>query len=514
MKPFSLLDQAWIPLHYEGTRLWVTYQQLLCGEKKGKLCLPRDDLELAGVQLLVAITQVCFTPADRKELLARLKKPLSTDEFLKGVKDKKDWFDLNHPVTPFMQIRGVKASKSTPMDKLLAGVADGTNKPFVNPHGLAEGLCGSCTAIALFNMANNCPSMGGGFKGSLRGSTPITQLITEPVTQLITEPDLRRTIWLNVLHQERLSNIVMPWYQATAQQAPNYVDPVKAGEKIRATNIGLARGLLWQPAHFELLPAEDTGCCSVCNVTAPLYKGFNKAKFNYTVEGNWPHPLSARTFKIVKGKKEEKFPSFTTTAPGWTQLSRLVVAMESSKEGQIPAPVLLQIRDDGLIKQKHLRFVIGGYRNNQATVLERRHEFFSLADGWAEHGEVIHYIIKTGLAYKTALRKALYLFSEGIKDKNKEIKGSGVNLCQSGDDLYFQQTEQWVRDSFADINFKEPLPTIDCLRVQLKQTVLQLFDQLTKPYRQEPKMLKALALARRSLNKSLAELQAVVTEEN
>ncbi|WP_422449901.1 MULTISPECIES: type I-E CRISPR-associated protein Cse1/CasA [unclassified Endozoicomonas] len=506
LKPFSLLTEPWIPVQYEGARLRITYQQLLCGEKKGDLCLPRDDLELACLQLLVAITQVCFTPFNRKELLARLKKPLPTDIFLTGVEDKKAWFDLNHPDTPFMQIRGVKASEPTPMDKLLAGVADGTNKTFINPQGLAEGLCGSCTAIALFNMANNCPSMGGGFKGSLRGSTPITQLITGP--------DLRITVWLNVLHQDRLNNSVMPWYKDTAQQAPNYVDTVKAGEKICATNIGLNRGLLWQPAHFELLPAEDTGCCSVCNVTAPLYKGFNKAKFKYTVEGVWPHPLSARSFKIAKGKKEEKFPSFTTTAPGWTQLSRLVVAMESKKEGQNPAPVLIQIRDDNLIRQKYLQFIIGGYRNKQATVLERRHEFFSLADGWAEHGEVIHHIIETGLGYKTALRRALYLFAEGIKDKNREIKGAGVNLCQSGDDLYFQQTEQWIRDIFADIDFSEPLPAMDRLRFQLKQTIQALFDQLTQPYRQEPKMLKALALARRSLNKSLADLQPVVTEEN
>ncbi|MGY0216644.1 type I-E CRISPR-associated protein Cse1/CasA [Endozoicomonadaceae bacterium StTr2] len=499
MKSFSLLTEPWIPVQNQGASDKVSAQQLLCGEKKGELCLPRDDLELACLQLLVAITQVCFTPSDRKALLSRLKKPLTTDEFLAGIEDKKAWFDLNHPDTPFMQIRGVKATKPTPMDKLLAGVADGTNKSFINPQGLAGGLCGSCTAIALFNMANNCPSMGGGFKGSLRGSTPITQLIKGP--------DLRTTVWLNVLHQQRL-NDVMPWYQETAEQKPNYIDPVRAGEKIPAAKIGLARGLLWQPAHFELLPADNTGCCSVCNTNAPLYTGFNKAKFNYTVEGVWPHPLSARTFKITKGKQEEKFPSFTTTAPGWTQLSRLVVAMQSEKEGQNPAPVLEQARND--LKIKQLQFVIGGYRNNQATVLERRHEFFSLADGWAEYGAVIHRIIDTGLGYKTALRKALYLFAVGIKDK---IKGAGVNLCEPGDALYFQQTEQWIHETLGSIDFAAPLPAIENLHRQLKRTVLDLFEQLSQPYRQEPKMLKALALARRSLNKSLLDLQPPTTRK-
>ena len=32
-------------------------------------------------------------------------------------------------------------------------------------------------AITLFNQASNCPSFGGGFKGSLRGGAPITTLV-------------------------------------------------------------------------------------------------------------------------------------------------------------------------------------------------------------------------------------------------------------------------------------------------------------------------------------------------
>ena len=77
--------------------------------------------------------------------------------------------------------------------------------------------------LLLFNTASNCPSMGGGFKGGLRGSTPITQMIKGP--------DLRQTIWLNVLHQEQLQQI-MPWYGETQDQPPNYVDLVKAGDTI------------------------------------------------------------------------------------------------------------------------------------------------------------------------------------------------------------------------------------------------------------------------------------------
>ena len=492
----SLLTSPWVLLHEPlegyGTQEKVNLQQVLCREKTGELCSPRDDFELAALQLLVAITQICFPPANKKELIARIKTPLTAREFAKGIAGKEAWFDLNHPETPFMQIRGVDAKQPTPMDKLLAGVADGTNKTFMNPENLANGLCGGCAGIALFNTANNCPSMGGGFKGGLRGSTPITQMIKGS--------DLRQTIWLNVLHQEQLQK-VMPWCEETEDQRPNYVDPVKAGETIYAAKIGLARGLLWQPAHFELLPPETEGCCSLCGVNAPLYTGFNKAKFNYTVQGIWPHPLSARTFKIAKGKKEEKFPSFTTTAPGWTHLSRLVFRHHTDKEGQQPAPIIEQAKND--YPRAKLNFVIGGYRNNQATVLERRHEFFELAEGWADHSGQIDHIVSVGLGYKTALRKALYLFAVGIKDK---IHGSGVNLCEPAETLYYQQSDQWMHDILADIDFTEPTTAQKNLHNRLKDTAVNIFNQVTQPYRQEPKMLKALALARRSLNKSLAEL--------
>lgn len=490
---FNLLKVAWIPIQHQGNYQKINLQQLLCGEQTGELCLPRDDMELACLQLLSAMTQVLFLPTDKKALLKYLKEPISAEVYADACHDKMDWFELNHPKTPFMQMRDVKSTQPTPMDKLLASVADGTNKAFVNPQGLAEALCGGCVAIALFNTANNCPSMGGGFKGSLRGSTPITVLIKGR--------HLRETVWLNVLSQETVET-VMPWHENTKGQLPNYLDRIKADSKIPVSAIGLNRGLLWQPAHFELLPPQASARCSCCGCEEQVYQGFNKAKFNYTIEGVWPHPLSSRIFSIKKGEREEKFPSFTTTAPTWTHMSRLVVDQQNDKEGQQTAPVIQQART--LMATDKIQLIIGGYRNNQATILERRHELFSLAQGWAEHGEVIQQIINNGLAYKSALRKALYLFAVGVKDK---VNGSGINLCDPVEANYYQQTENLMHNTLATINFDASQEGVQALNQQLKTIVNELFNQATEPYRQEPKMLKALALARRSLHKSLRELE-------
>jgi CRISPR system Cascade subunit CasA len=489
----NLLTDAWIPIQHQSNYRKISLQQLLCGEQNGELCLPRDDMELACLQLLCAITQALFIPKDKKALLQFAKVPITAEVYSEASREKMDWFDLNHPETPFMQIRGVKSAQPTPMDKLLAGVADGTNKAFVNPQGLADVLCSGCVAIALFNAANNCPSMGGGFKGSLRGSTPITILIKGRT--------LRETIWLNVLTEETAES-VMSWYSATKDQLPNYLDRIEADAKIPASRIGLNRGLLWQPAHFELLPSQASANCSCCGCYEPVYNGFNKAKFNYTVEGVWPHPLSSRTFAVKKGEREEKFPSFATTAPTWTHMSRLVVDRQNDKEGQQTAPVIQQVRT--IMATDKIQLIVGGYRNNQATVLERRHELFSLSQGWAEHGDVIQQIISGGLAYKTALRKALYLFAVGIKDK---VNGSGVNLCDPVEAAYYQQTENLMHNSLAAIKFEESQDELRTLNKQLKAVVIDLFNQAIEPYRQEPKMLKALALARRSLHKSFKELE-------
>ncbi|EMR12516.1 Cascade antiviral complex protein [Methylophaga lonarensis MPL] len=488
----NLLKDAWIPVQQAGLMEKITLQQLLCNEKQGELCLPRDDMEFACLQLLVAITQVLFPPADKAQLVQRLKQPLTRSEYDDGCEGKLDWFDLDHPETPFMQFRGVNAKELTPMDKLMAGVADGTNKTFVNPQGLIEGLCAGCVSIVLYNTAYNCPSMGGGFKSGMRGSTPITVLIRGD--------NLSQTVWHNVLTAASLKR-EMPCYEPSDITLPNYIEGLRKDSKLSASTIGLAKGLFWQPARFELAPIEGEGVCSCCGQNLPLYTGFKKEKFSYTIEGVWPHPLSARTFTIKAGQKEEKFPSFTTSQPSWVHLAKLVVDKDNGKEGYHPAPVITQLKSFGA---KRLNLMVGGYRNNQATVLERRHEMYSLASDWQENTSLVDELITLAQEYKKALRKALYLFGEGVKDS---FAGAGVNLTDQYEAVFYQSTEQLIQDTLAEISYTQPSSALDSLSSSLKARVTQLFDQAIFPYRQEPKMLKALASSRRLLNKYLKDLE-------
>ncbi|MBI5100354.1 MAG: type I-E CRISPR-associated protein Cse1/CasA [Nitrospirae bacterium] len=492
----NLLKDEWIPVRPlpKGSPAKISLRSLLCGDEKWEVCLPRDDMELATIQLLVCITQTLFIPKTAAELKQRIAGPLYETEYDTAIIPYNDWFQLDHPKYPFMQVRGVTATEVTPMDKLLAGLNSATNSCFVNESGIGAILCSGCASISLFNQATCAPSFGGGFKASLRGSAPITTLIQGM--------HLRQTIWLNVLSEDHVLS-QLPWFKETALQKPTWMDPVKSGDTIPSQRLGLVRGLFWQPAYVELMPSEKASFCDCCGVlTRQSYIGFKKAKFNYVVNGTWPHPHSPRVTSNKKGEIQEKFAAFTTASPSWTQLSRFVVRQQMSDEnavGQQPAAVVLQARQFS----SRLHLLIGGYRNNQASILERRHEVFTLNHGWEGNTTAVHYLVQQGLGYRDALYKALYVFSKGIKD----IKGAGIKLNQVAEMQFYRRSEPVVQDTLARIDFNDPAPALACMQVSLKSLAKDLFDESIRPYLQDPELIKTMAVARRTLNKHLRNLE-------
>ena len=410
----NLLSDPWIPVRARsgaGEFRLLTYRQLLCEQGDWQVSLPRDDLELACLQLLVCMTQVMFLPEDVATLRARLATLLTREEFAAGIAPCHDWFDLDHPSQPFMQSRGV-SGEWTSVQKLLPGMPEKTSKSptahcFFNEVSEVEQLAGPIAAIALFNQASNCPSFGGGFKGSLRGGAPITTLVFGS--------SLRQVVWRNVLTRLKLAErqIAMPGLNA---DLPTWVKPIAKHTKIYWNEIGLARGLFWQPARVELVKSVHGAPCGVLGgAPVPGYSGFRKEKFNYTIEGVWPHPHGALNLSRKKDALKQKFASFTTIAPAWTQLSEFVVphSLEgNAKEGSTPAGAVTQAGELGI---EHLSLLVGGYRTNQAAVLERRHELISLAQGWRDDKERLPKLVNIGTEAKKAIRGKLYFAAQGNK---------------------------------------------------------------------------------------------------
>jgi len=484
----NLLTDAWIPIQKEGRRRMIRLQDVLCRNDEWQLSLPRDDMEMACLQLIICLTQVIFTPEDAKQLKQRIRQPLCEDEYKEGISSYIDWFELTHPDTPFMQVRGVKATAPTPIQKVFVGLPEGNNHCFFNDAGEISAVSQSAAAIALFNQAMNSPSMGGGFKGGFRGGAPVTTLISGET--------LRQTVWFNVLHEDSL-RVIMPQYDLLKESdKPTWVKPIKAKSTISASDIGLIRGLFWQPAHIEL-DFVDGGMCQLFGTKdEALVPSFKKEKFVYEIIGQWIHPHSPRHWQLRNGVKEEKYASFTTIAPAWTQLSRFVIDLQSTNEGQQPAAVVSQFRR--MMRSTPLLLTVGGYRNKQASILQRRHELLALAGGWENSLDDLKGIVESALQVKSALRNKLYGFA----------KASGANsVPDNAQALFYHNSESLIHRKLREVNWNEAAITKNNLIKELIHLSWEIFEQVIRPYQHEPKMILAIAIARKTLGREFRKIQ-------
>lgn len=520
----DLLKDPWIPVRPDGGTgpfQLLTYQELLCSEGTWQVSLPRDDLELACVQLLVCMTQVMFLPEADGTLRARLRAPLTPEEFADGVAPCTQWFDLDHPIQPFMQSRGVKG-EWTSVQKLLPGLPEKTSTSasahcFFNEVSEVRQIGGSIAAIALFNQASNSPSFGGGtaggFKGSLRGNAPITTLVAGH--------HLREAVWRNVLTLPRLRQRFPDYEPDYTRDQPTWIAPIVARDTLRWNEIGLVRGLFWQPTRVELVATGEEGPCDVVGASAAtLYTGLRKEQFGFKIDRTWPHPHGPMIESIKKGKLEQKFVSFTTTAPAWTLLSEFVVPRSiddpDAKEGSSPAAPVTQAA--AVFPTEPLHLLVGGYRAKQAAVEERRHELLSLAQGWTSNKQRLARLVTLGLESLSHLSAALLLASKGYEDKARNIKLKGIGTLHKqgkkllglhtlGERLFYARTEALIHETFDNSKtFREWQAAKAEFVLALAGTCRSIFEELTDPYALKAELIPVIAWARRSLNTALAKL--------
>lgn len=491
MNSFNLLTENWIPVQQHGQFETISLKRLLCKDEDWQICLSRDDMELAALQLIVCIVQVVFMPDDEDALKDAYDKPMSEMDYDKGIEPFKEWFDLLHPEYPFMQRNDVKTDKLKSIQALLVGLPEKTSTSesshkFFNEVEEVNSLHIELAAIALFNRAINSPSEGGGFKGSLRGAAPATTLIAEE--------GLRQTIWCNVLTQENIQKRYPNFSIDLKNDLPTWIDCIIPNSEFYSYNIGFKRGLFWQPAKIKLVIENNQAI------------GIQTEKMNYKLKDEpakrWLHPHSPKKWSGLEGKREEKYLSFTTTAPAWTQLTTILFKEETEKEGHEPSLAIIQYRD--IFRGKTLQLIVGGYRNNQAKIEQRRHELLSLAQGWDdENGQTyLRYMVELGLNYKTELRKKLYGLAKKIGGEHGLI-----GLSNKGQELFYQQSESLIHNQFAQIDWKQADQKIVLFKNSLNQLCKNIFNQLVLPYEHDPKFLSAIVNSRAGLNAALRKIE-------
>lgn len=499
----DLLTDPWISVRDTSGFRQIRYQDLLCGDLNMEISLPRDDMELACLQLLVCLTQVIFMPPDIKTLRTCIQKPLTVSEFEAGTEKYRDWFDLNHPNTPFMQIKVTESKEATPIQKLFVGLPAGNNHAFFNETEEVRNVCGGCAAIALFNQNSNSPNISGKHKGGLRGAAPMMTLIMGN--------SLRETVWRNVLTRDYLKKLFPNYEKQKEDDKPTWVEPIHPNKTIQENQIGLLRGLFWLPIHIRLDCFEYECVCDSCgNQTRQVYRDFKLGSdFKFTVSGQWPHPHSPRKWNIKKEQQIKKYLSFTTTAPAWTQLSECLIRHEQEgKEGQIPAAVVSQFPE--VFPGAPLHLIVGGYRNKQASILQRRHELFSIAQGWENNLENLRELIEAALNAKNLLRSKLYYAVKGNKDRG--LKGIGVEIHETAEDLYYQSTESLLHETLRSMNFREFMATRACITDRLSEISMEVFEQVTKPYTHKPELIPIIAISRRNFQEALNKMKKGATQ--
>jgi len=491
MVSFNLLTKDWIPVQQQGRADTISLKRLLCNDEDWQICLSRDDMEMATLQLIVCIVQVVFLPDDKYDLKDAYENPMSEADYEKGIEPFIEWFDLLHHEYPFMQRIDVKASKIKSPQALLTGLPEKTSvsASFFNDSKEVTSLNLELATIALFNRAINAPSEGGGFKHSLRGSKPPKA----PMNVLIAGNCLRQTIWYNILTKETVQMYYPNYALEPKDDLPTWIDPIVPDSEFYSYQIGFRRGLFWQPSKIMLV------------VDGNEVIGMKSEKMKYKLKDEpvhlWLHPHSPKKWIIDKEGKKEMYISFSNAAPAWTQLTAVLVKEDMDQEGHQPPLIITQYRD--VFRGKSLQLIIGGYRNNQAKIEQRRHELLSISQGWdKENGQNhIKYFVSLGLKYKTILRKNLY----GLAKKIGGQKGL-VGLSDMGEELFYQQSESLIHAQIAQMEWQHANLNMKSFQSSLNKLCMNIFDQLVLPYEHDPKFLSSIVVSRARLNASLKEI--------
>ena len=514
----NLLKDRWIPVR-KGSRFeQISYKDLLCSEHPElQVALPRDDLELACIQMLAAMTQIIFIPKDKKELRERVKTPLLEKEYDEGVEKYKDWFDLDHPKSPFMQTRGIDG-KFTSIQKLLPGLPEASSDSdtahcFFNTIDEVRSLDKGITAIALFNIANGSPSFGGGFMNGLRAYSPIITLIKGN--------SIRETIWQNVLDKNSIDSIY-PWFNAPdVCDAPTWVIPIHEKEEIHAHKIGLLRGLFWQPILIEMV-SGNAMCDFQCGEKQNVFIGFKKKKMGYKYISTWPHPYSPRMNDSEHGSNIEpskSYLTFNSDSPIWTQMNELLFSnQDQNTPGLIMSPVIRQYGD--LFPDKKLDLIVGGYllkKKGQAKIHIRRHELLGLPAQWnSNYCDNLKSIPIVGLAFLDALVESIAIIKVGVgmkKTKNKKNKekelpriGEKILIDKTAEREFFHLTEPLIHRMLRENSLQEFIKAKNAFLDDLSRICFDIFDRVTRPYTHKPELIGTVALARVKLNGLLNKL--------
>lgn len=505
----NLLVDHWIPVSLNNASQRISLKQLLCDtqEQDWRLEVSRDDMDLAALQLLVCLVQVVLMPEDAKTLKKRWLEPLPETEYEHAIQPFINWFDLLRPDAPFMQTASVMPEKDhknwASLQKLFVGLPEKTSSSassngFFNTPDEIQAVHLGDAAIALFQQATNGCSLGGSaFSVGLKGSMPLTTLVLSQ--------NLRKTIWANVLNKAFLVGTAPELLNAEIQQ-PTWVIAPNSSKPEHAVQIGLLRGLFWQPAKVKL------------EIINGLATGFFKNPGLCNVPGFWQHPHTPiDMLRLQSGNAKEKpFLSARNDLPLWGQMLSFFYTkpqlklVDAQREGTSCALVVQQYQDGGTWRGKNIKLAVGGYvkGGSAESLAGRKHEIYSLSTDWENRSAEMDHLITMGINVYKILNAAMNKFAFIAIDKGAlKAKESGFKkaIKDKAKQTYFDNSESVMHSVLRQLVWDD----IEAYHKQFSNLARSIFEQIMAPYEHDPKMLRAIIESRALLNNMLNKSGAV-----
>ncbi len=500
----NLLLNNWIPIQDKGNLVSISLKQLLCQDEDLSLCLPRDDMELAALQLIVSLVQVVFMPEDKKQLRKEHHELMQEEDYYNKVEPYLEWFDLLHPTMPFMQTASVKEEKNNKnwasLQKLFIGLPEKTASSiaFFNTGNEIQSCNLGLAAIALFQQATNGFSLGGApFSVGLKGSMPLTTLIYD------SKQPLRKNIWKNILHKEFLL-AETSLLTGEKQQEPSWVKAISfdKSQPESTYRISLLRGLFWQPAKIKL------------TVKNGMATGFLKETGLSFSKYYWEHPHTPIDLKKLANNdpKEKPYLSARNDLPLWGQMLELLYTKKTDEEGVSAALVVQQFStvfrgQSG--KPTSLHLAVGAYvKGGSAEKLAgRKHEIYSLPSGWEEQYNEIKQLVSYGLEAQRILNAAVYNFGRHLKAEGSDKGQENSNLIKKqlqpkARADYFNNSEAVMHSILRHLESSDDLP----YKKAFSQLAKETFEHVFAPYQHEAKFQKAIIMSQDPMNKALKAL--------
>ncbi|MBU0675193.1 MAG: type I-E CRISPR-associated protein Cse1/CasA [Proteobacteria bacterium] len=498
----NLLVDDWIPVQKEGDFQHISLKRLLCRDEDWQISLPRDDMELAALQLIVCLVQVVFMPDDEEGLLEAWEDPMNKDFYDKAIQPYLEWFDLLHEQYPFMQCAEVvphpRGNNWSSLQKMFVGLPEQTSSSpssnaFFNETNEITKVSLPEAAISLFQQATNGFSLGGAtFSVGLKGSMPITTLVMGD--------SLRQSIWHNVLSHKFLKKNAPQLLSADTQEPTWVIAPNAKHAQETTGNIGLLRGMFWQPAKMKLEINQSN-----------VVTGFHKIPGTCKVKGCWQHPHTPFDLSKLNSSNEKDNPylSARNDLPLWEQMLNFFYSQSeiapTNQEGVSHALVVKQFREVWI--GVALKLAVGGYVKGKSaeSLAGRRHEVFSLSTGWEEKTAEIMALISLGTSAFKAMNNAVSQFGfiaiERRKTRGKEARFKS-GLKKKSKASFYKNSEPLIHSIMRQIKIED----YEYCKKLFSNLARETFDQTVRPYEHDPVMFEGISLSRASLQASLKNL--------